>query len=160
MAINFVFGQAMNSGKSYFAWGKKAPRNVCSIHFFLTHEFHFLKQWELAGGVCFTFFCIFPSFFHGWKFVFVLHSGWEEEIHDLGVYRGHLCSCKAHKCFLKSNLLSQGWFPHLPFRFWLPTTFETNGNPILGIPQPKHFSSYPALVFCFYVHHCFGLNCK
>ena len=97
----------------------------CVPNPFLTHDFHFLTQLELVGAFASHFFA-FSFIFHGWISVFVLHSGWEGEIHDLGVYRGHFFPRKAHKHFLKSIFLSHVWFPIYHSIFWFPSTSTTN----------------------------------
>ena len=92
-----------------------------------------------------------PLFFHDWKSVFVLHSGWEEEIHGLGVYRAHFFPCRAHKCFLKSNFLSKGWFPIYHFVFGFPRLLRPMETP--------SWASHNQNVFLHTQHLCFVVMC-
>ena len=142
MAANFVYGKP-------WILGNKTPRNVCPIHSSPT-IFTSSCSWSSVGRFLHVF-LHFPSSFHGRKSIFVLHSRWEEEIHDLGVYGGRFCPYKAHKHFLKSNFLSQSWFPIYHFVFCRPQ--------LLRLMETPSWASHYQNVFLHTQHLCFAIMC-
>ena len=115
-------GKTHNCWKTNFClWGKKTPTNIFTFHssftFFLSS-----RSWSLMC-VFLHDFCCFPHFSIPINPFFLLLSGWEERFSRFVGLGRSFYPLQYPKTFCENKLLTQGWFPHLQFRFWLPNVF-------------------------------------